>query len=86
MYELEYESKCEEEIRKKCRKNRALQDALAVKIGAIRQNPHMFKPLRTPMEGLRRVHICGPFVLVYWIDEVRKTVQLVQFSHHDEAY
>lgn len=85
MHSVEAEASCDEAIRKKCRKNKPLQDALASKITQMRTNPYMFKPLRAPLEGKRRVHV-GPFVLVYKIFEERKAVRLLDFSHHDEAY
>ncbi len=85
MYSIEAEDSCDDDIRKKCRKNKPLQDALASKINQIRTNPYAFKPLCAPLEGKRRVHV-GPFVLIYKIFEKRKTVRLLGFSHHDDVY
>ncbi len=85
-YSLEIEASCEEEIRKKCRKNRPMQEALEGKIEQVLQMPYHFKPLRKPLEGTRSVHVLGSFVLVYDIIEGRKTVRLLRFRHHDEAY
>jgi len=52
----------------------------------ILENPHRYKPLRSPMQNKRRVHISGSFVLVFKIIEERKVAQLLEFEHHDKAY
>ena len=85
MYAFEIVPSCEESIRKKCRKNRPLQEAIDSKVAQILEKPYAFKPLKAPLDGTRRVHI-GPFVLIYEIDEKMKVVRLVRFAHHDEAY
>jgi YafQ family addiction module toxin component len=60
-------------------------EATESKIREILANPHKFKPLRWPMQHMRRVHI-GSFVLVYDIDEARKIVTIRRYAHHDDAY
>ena len=73
-------------IFKKLRKKDLAQfDALCRKINDILENPQQFKPLKSPMQHMRRVHI-GSFVLVYDIDEVRKVVTLRRYEHHDNVY
>jgi YafQ family addiction module toxin component len=86
VYFLEVEESCQHAIAKKCRKNKPLQNALSAKITQIRENPYAFKPLRAPLEGTRRVHVLSCFVLIYDVVEERKTVRLLKFAHHDEAY
>ncbi|RLG18639.1 type II toxin-antitoxin system RelE/ParE family toxin [Candidatus Micrarchaeota archaeon] len=86
MYSLEVERSCEAVIRKRCKKNKVLREALEKKIKQVLVNPHAFKPLRAPLENTWRVHILGSFVLIYDIDEKRKVVRLLKFAHHDEAY
>ena len=56
------------------------------KIQEILENPTHFKPLRGDLFGARRVHIDNSFVLIYEIDETRKTVRLLDFDHHDRIY
>ncbi len=85
MYELEIEGSCEASVRKKCKKDVVLQEALSKKIKQILANPHVFKPLRAPLANTRGVHV-GSFVLIYDVDERRKVVRLLKFAHHDEAY
>lgn len=67
------------------RKNPIQAKAIDRKVQEILKYPHQFKPLRSPMQHMRRVHI-GPFVLVYEIDEPRKVVTIRRYEHHDEAY
>ena len=59
--------------------------AIEKKINQILANPHHFKPLRAPMQNLRRVHV-GSFVLVYSIDEKSKTVTIEDYARHDDVY
>ena len=56
------------------------------KVLQILENPHHFKPLRGDMHGARRVHIDKSFVLVYEIDEEKKTVIVLDYNHHDKIY
>jgi len=56
------------------------------KVVEISGNPYRYKPLKAPMQNMRCVHIAGSFVLIFSIDEKRKTITLEEFAHHDEAY
>jgi mRNA-degrading endonuclease RelE of RelBE toxin-antitoxin system len=56
------------------------------KVKDILTDPHRFKPLRKPMQNKRRVHVGGPFVLVYEINEKEHLVTLVDFDHHHNIY
>jgi mRNA-degrading endonuclease RelE of RelBE toxin-antitoxin system len=40
---------------------------------------------RFPLAGLRRVHV-GSFVLIFSIDEARKTIILEDHEHHGDVY
>lgn len=85
-YFLEYEITCQKDIKKLCKKNKVLEDALRKKIEQILAAPHHFKPLSAPLQNKRRVHIMNCFVLIYEIIEETKSVRLLKFSHHDDAY
>ncbi len=85
-YELEVNPSCQDSIKKSCKKNSELEQALRRKIEQVIQNPQHYKPLRYGFVGERRVHILKSFVLKFEIDEARKTVILLFFGHHDEAY
>lgn len=85
MYELEIRESLDVVFKKLSKKDKVSFEYLKKKIQEIRENPYHFKPLRNPMQNFRRVHI-GNFVLVYSIDEKRKTVILERYKHHDEVY
>jgi len=85
-YEAIVNQKCQEEIKKACRKNSLLETVLKKKISEVLENPQHYKPLRYDFAGERRVHIMKSFVLIFEIDEANKTVQFIEFKHHDEAY
>ncbi|MFZ3384400.1 MAG: hypothetical protein WA144_10795 [Candidatus Methanoperedens sp.] len=56
------------------------------KINQICEKPLHFKPLRAPMQHLRRVHVDKSFVLTYSIDEINKVVIIEDYDHHDKIY
>ena len=85
MYSLEAVEKVDRIFKKLRKKDLAQFEALCRKINDILENPQQFKPLKSPMQHMRRVHI-GSFVLVYDIDEVRKVVTLRRYEHHDNVY
>jgi addiction module RelE/StbE family toxin len=73
-------------IFKKLRKKDSMQfEAVSKKVNEILENPHQFKPLRSPMQHMRRVHVVS-FVLVYDIDERRKVVTIRRYDHHGIVY
>ena len=78
--------KCQREINKACKKNRVLEKLLKRKISKIIQNPAHYKPLRHDLAGERRVHIMKSFVLKFEVNENRKVVTFLAFTHHDDAY
>jgi YafQ family addiction module toxin component len=85
LYSLEIEDEVSKTFRKLLRKDRVQLEAVNKKIKQILTDPYQFKPLRHPLEGLRRVHI-GSFVLIYRISENPPTIQIIKYTHHDEAY
>ena len=62
------------------------EQAVKKKIKQILEDPYRFKPLKKPLQGKRRVHTFGPFVLVYSISEKEKTVAIEDYDHHDKIY
>ena len=85
-YSLEVVQSCQEQIKKRTTKNKPEKEALEKKVKQILENPYHFKPLGNVLKGTRRVHIMGSFVLSYEIIEETKTVKLLKYCHHDEAY
>ena len=85
MYDLEVRENVDRIFIKLAKKDRVSFEYITKKIKEIRENPYHFKPLRAPMQNFRRVHI-GNFVLIYSIDENRKTIIIEKYEHHDNVY
>jgi len=85
MYVIENSEKVDRIFKKLSRKNPDQLDAIRKKLPELAENPHRFKPLSNVMKGFSRVHF-GSFVLIFSIDEERKTVLLEDFEHHDRVY
>ena len=85
MYSLEIEEEVYREFEKLAKKDRKHLEAINKKIEQILNDPFQFKPLKHPLDGLRRVHV-GSFVLIYDVLENQKTVRVLKYKHHDQAY
>ncbi len=85
MYEVEIREHLDRAFKKLAKKDSKQMEAIAKKIEEIVADPHAYKPLRFPLTGKRRVHI-GNYVLMFSIDEARKTVVLEDYEHHDRVY
>jgi YafQ family addiction module toxin component len=85
LYSLEIEEEVSKTFKKLLKKDRVQLEAVNKKIEQILTDPYQFKQLRYPLEGFRRVHI-GSFVLIYRIIESPSTVQIIKYTHHDQAY
>ena len=85
MYNIEVKKDVERILKKLAKKDKVSSGYISKKIKQIKESPYHFKPLRAPMQNFRRVHI-GNFVLVYSIDENRKTVIIEKYEHHDIVY
>jgi mRNA-degrading endonuclease RelE of RelBE toxin-antitoxin system len=83
---LENSPECERDYRKLCGRNPAFKQAVDSKVTQIRAYPLPYKPLRAPLQGVRRVHVGGSFVLLFEPVRTRQTVCLLRLAHHDEAY
>ncbi|MBN2067226.1 MAG: type II toxin-antitoxin system RelE/ParE family toxin [Candidatus Diapherotrites archaeon] len=85
-YKLEIRQHVEKTFEKILKKDPAQGQAIKKKIKQIIEEPQRFKPLRKPMQGKRRVHAYGPFVLIYSIKENEKIVVIEDYDHHDRIY
>ena len=85
-YQLEIGKDVEEKFERMRKKNKVALEAIGKKIKQVLEDPHRFKPLKTPMQGKWRVHIDSSFVLIYSIDEQNNTVSILDYAHHDEVY
>jgi len=85
MYALEARGHVDRIFKKLAKRNPNLMETIAKKIQEILEDPHRFKPMHFPLGGMRRVH-WGSFVLLFSMDEQRKTVILEDYEHHDRVY
>ncbi len=86
MYTLEVRESVDRIFSKLAKKNPKQMRIIDKKIQQVLENPHHFKPLRAPMQHLRRVHIDKSFVLTYSVDEQNKIVIIEDYDHHDNVY
>ena len=85
MYTLEVRQHVDRTFRKLSKKDSKQMEAVTKKITEILEDPHAFKPMHFPLSGMRRVHF-GSYVLLFSIDEQRRTVGLEDYEHHDGVY
>ena len=85
MYTLEAREHVIRIFKKLAKKNSNQMEIVARKIQEILGDPHRFKPMHFPLAGMRRAHF-GSYVLVFSIDEQRKSVILEDYEHHDKVY
>jgi len=85
MYALETREHVDKIFKKLTKKNSSQMTIIAKKIEEILEDPRRFKPMHFPLAGMRRAHI-GSFVILFSIDDQRKTVILEDYEHHDRVY
>jgi len=86
MYSLEVRESVDRIFFKLAKKNPKQMRIIDKKIKQVLENPLHFKPLRAPMQHLRRVHIDKSFVLTYSVDEQNEIVIIEDCDHHDNVY
>lgn len=86
MYSLEVRESVDRIFSKLVAKNPKQMRIIDKKIKQILENPQHFKPLKAPMQHLRRVHIDKSFVLTYSVDEQNDVVIIEDYDHHDNVY
>lgn len=86
MYKLEVRPGLDKKFKKLSKKNKKQLQIINKKVLQILENPRRFKLLRYDMKNKRRVHIDNHFVLVYTVDDSRKTVILEEYDHYEKAY
>ncbi|PIU30461.1 addiction module toxin RelE [Candidatus Woesearchaeota archaeon CG07_land_8_20_14_0_80_44_23] len=71
-----------------CKRDKVTYDALMGKIDEILncEDVNHYKNLRKPLQDLKRVHIKGPFVLLFKYLESENKVVFYDFDHHDRIY
>ena len=75
-------------LKKLQKKDRDVYSALMNKMQEILscEDINHYKNLRRPLQQLKRVHIKGPFVLVFRYLEREDKVVFYDFDHHDNIY
>lgn len=86
MYSIIIEENLQRILAKLYKKNRKLYEVAMKKIDEIIFDPQHYKPLRYDLKNIRRVHLFGPFVLVFKIEENTKAVEFLDLDHHDNIY
>lgn len=82
---LQVSPEFESDYRKLCAKNAAFRSAVDKKVAQILSTP-LHKPLRAPLQGVRRVHVGGSYVLLFEPLKRGAIVRPLRLAHHDEAY
>jgi len=86
MYKLAVKESLDRKLKRLRTKDKELLRLLEKKVNDILEDPYRFKPLRKPLQNKRRVHVAGPFVLIYEIIETEQLVTLLDFDHHNNIY
>jgi YafQ family addiction module toxin component len=86
VYKLAIKESLDNKFKKLQKKDKEMLRLIDRKVQDILEDPYRFKPLRKPLQNKRRVHVGGPFVLVYEVNEKEKIVTLFDFDHHDNIY
>lgn len=86
MYKLAVKESLDRKFKRLRTKDKELLRLIEKKVNEILTDPYRFKPLRKSLHNKRRVHVAGPFVLIYEIDEKEQFVTLLDFDHHDNIY
>ena len=76
----------ERDYRKLCAGNAGFKRAVDAKVLQLLENPFHYKPLRAPLQGVRRAHVGGSYVLLFEPLIKGEVVRLLRLAHHDEAY
>jgi YafQ family addiction module toxin component len=86
MYDYQLRKSVETIFFKLAKKKKKQLEIIFKKIEEIRENPHRYKNLHSPLQHLKRVHIDKSFVLVFSIDEINKIITIEDYEHHDAIY
>lgn len=65
------------------RKNMGFKKQIDKKLNQILDDPHVYKSLRKPLAGYKRVQV-GSYVITFRIE--REYVIFTRLAHHDEIY
>jgi YafQ family addiction module toxin component len=86
MYLISVKAHVEKAFERLAKKNPKQLEILRKKLAEVVENPYRYKPLKSPLQNKRRVHVDKSFVFVYSIDESSKTIVVEEYDHHDKIY
>lgn len=88
MREFKIEEKLKKELAKLSKKDRGLYDSAQKKFMEIIscEDVSHYKNLRKPLQGFKRVHVRGSFVLIFKYIPSKDQVVFYALEHHDSAY
>ncbi len=88
MRNFSFEEKLLKIMSKLYKRDRITHEALMKKIQEILTCDDIahYKNLRRPMQAFKRVHINGPFVLIFKYIEEENKILFYDFDHHDNIY
>ncbi len=86
MYSLEVRESVDRIFSKLAKRDLKKMRIIEKKIKQICEKPLHLKPLRAPMQHLRRVHVDKSFVLTYSVNEKNKVVIIEDYDHYDKIY
>lgn len=88
MRKFSIEDKLKKDIEKLFKRDRSLYETIMGKIEEIIscQDIDHYKNLRAPLNEFKRVHIRGPFVLVFKYVQPEDKVIFYDMDHHDRIY
>ncbi|HIH38788.1 addiction module toxin RelE [Candidatus Woesearchaeota archaeon] len=75
-------------ISKSSKKDKVLYEAVMNKIEEVLtcEDVNHYKNLKKPLEDFKRVHIKGPFVLIFKYNRAEDQVIFFDLDHHDKVY
>jgi mRNA-degrading endonuclease RelE of RelBE toxin-antitoxin system len=76
----------ERDYRKLCWRNAGFKRIVDSKVSQIAENPLDCKPVRAPLQGVRRAHVGGSLVLLFEPRPAGHVIRFLRLAHHDEAY
>ncbi len=85
MYKLKIKPTADRIFKRLAKKDKEQLRRINRKIRQILEEPYHFKPLRKPLDGLRRAQV-GSFVIVYEIQEKGNIIEICYYDHHDNIY
>ena len=88
MREFSIEDNLKKTFSKLFKRDKATYDAAMGKIEEILacEDVNHYKNLRKPLQDFKRVHVRGPFVLIFKYAESKDKILFFDFDHHDRIY